>query len=91
MANDKQYSNDEKNVRTSTEIGQGKRSDAENEQGVSHESGSKRRTAEETSTSGAGSSQRTHRDNVGPLESDLEQLPSEKRLDRGNLTGPGLG
>lgn len=51
-----------------------------------------RRTDEETNTTGVGSSQRSKEDNVGPLQSDLEQLPSEKRADRGgNLTGPGLG
>jgi len=51
-----------------------------------------RRIDEETNTTGAGSSQRNKQDNVGPLESDLEQLPSEKRRDRGgNMTGPGLG
>lgn len=47
---------------------------------------------DETNTSGAGSSQRTKDENVGPLQSDMEQLPSEKRRDRGgNMTGPGLG
>ena len=51
---------------------------------------------EQTNTTGAGSSQRHSDDNqignVGPLDADLEQLPSEKRRDRGsNLTGPGLG
>jgi hypothetical protein len=51
-----------------------------------------RRIDEETDTTGVGSNQRSKEDNVGPLESDLEQLPSEKRRDRGNnLTGPGLG
>lgn len=51
-----------------------------------------RRIDEETNTSGAGSGQRSRQDNVGPLQSDLEQLPSEKRRDRGgNQTGPGLG
>ena len=51
-----------------------------------------RQIDEETNTTGVGSSQRNKEDNVGPLESDLEQLPSEKRRDRGeNLTGPGLG
>jgi hypothetical protein len=51
-----------------------------------------RRTEDETNTTGAGSSQRDKDENVGPLESDLEQLPSEKRRDRGsNLTGPGIG
>lgn len=51
-----------------------------------------RRTDDETNTSGAGSTQRNKAENVGPLQSDLEQLPSEKRRDRGqNQTGPGLG
>lgn len=50
-----------------------------------------RRIDEETNTTGAGSAQRTREDNVGPLQSDLEQLPSQKRADRGNATGPGLG
>ena len=51
-----------------------------------------RQTDDETNTTGVGSSQRNKTDNVGPLESDLEQLPSEKRRDRGgNRTGPGLG
>ncbi|HUQ66451.1 MAG TPA: hypothetical protein VM101_09865 [Flavitalea sp.] len=50
------------------------------------------KTDQETNTTGAGSGQRNKQDNVGPLQSDLEQLPSEKRRDRGgNLTGPGLG
>lgn len=50
------------------------------------------RMDEEINTSGSGSSQRSQEDNVGPLDSDLEQLPSEKQRDRGNnLTGPGLG
>src|SRR6478672_10321927 len=53
---------------------------------------SARQIDEETNTTGVGSSQRNKEDNVGPLQSDLEQLPSEKRKDRGgNLTGPGLG
>ena len=44
----------------------------------------------QTNTSGAGSSQRSREDNVGPLQSDLEQLPSEKRRDRNNLSGSGI-
>lgn len=47
--------------------------------------------AKDRSTLGAGSSQRSREDNVGPLDADLSQLPSEKRMDRGNQTGPGLG
>jgi hypothetical protein len=51
-----------------------------------------RRMDEEINTTGVGSNQRNKEDNVGPLESDMEQLPSEKMRDRGgNLTGPGLG
>jgi hypothetical protein len=44
----------------------------------------------EQSTTGAGSSQRSERENVGPLDADLSDLPSEKRNSR-NQTGPGLG
>jgi hypothetical protein len=54
-------------------------------------SATSRRIDEETNTSGAGSAQKASRDNVGPLDADLEQLPSEKRIDRNNQTGPGLG
>jgi hypothetical protein len=51
-----------------------------------------RRMDDEINTTGVGSNQRNKEDNLGPLESDLEQLPSEKRRDRGsNLTGPGIG
>jgi hypothetical protein len=51
-----------------------------------------RNTDDESNTTGVGSSQRNKEENVRPLESDLEQLPSEKRKDRGgNMTGPGLG
>lgn len=41
------------------------------------------------STGGYGSSQRSERDNVGPLDADLNELPSEKRS--GNQSGSGLG
>ena len=51
-----------------------------------------RRMDEETNTTGMGSSQRNKKDNVAPLDPDFEELPSEKRKDRGNnQTGPGLG
>ncbi len=50
-----------------------------------------RRKDEQRNSSGYGSSQRVKRDNVGPLESDLNELPSEKRRMRNNDTGPGLG
>ena len=41
--------------------------------------------------SSAGSSQRNKKENVGPLDADLEQLPSEKRMPDSNQTGPGIG
>ncbi len=49
---------------------------------------------EEGTATGAGSSQGNKRDNVGPLDADLDDLPSESRdrKDMGsNKTGPGLG
>jgi hypothetical protein len=50
------------------------------------------RMDEETNTSGYGSSQRSEEDNVAPLDSDLDELPSDKRRERNsNQTGPGLG
>ena len=59
---------------------------------TSNKQNSARQIDEETNTTGVGSGQRNKQDNVGTLESDLEQLPSEKRRERGeNLTGPGLG
>ena len=42
------------------------------------------------STAGYGSSQRPDRENVGPLDADLNDLPSERRSGN-NQTGPGLG
>jgi hypothetical protein len=46
---------------------------------------------EDQTATGYGSSQRSERKNVGPLDADLADLPSEKRLDSSNQTGPGLG
>jgi len=43
---------------------------------------SARRIDEETNTSGYGSAQRSAADNVGPLDSDFGELPSEKRAGR---------
>lgn len=67
--------------------------DDPNQQSADNTSGSSNaRNDEETNTTGVGSTQRNREDNIGSLESDLEQLPSEKRTDRGNnQTGPGLG
>ncbi|MGB8190350.1 MAG: hypothetical protein WCF67_00465 [Chitinophagaceae bacterium] len=45
---------------------------------------------EDKTATGYGSSQRSERDNVGPLDADLNDLTSEKR-NSGNQTGPGLG
>lgn len=69
--------------------------DADRNDTKSGERGNARNIDEQTNTSGAGSSQRNQGDNatgnVGPLDADLEQLPSQKRMDRSNQTGPGLG
>jgi hypothetical protein len=46
-------------------------------------------TERHQSTSGAGSSQRSSHGNVGPLDSDLNDLPSQRRS--GNQSGSGLG
>ena len=42
------------------------------------------------STAGYGSSQQSEKDNAGPLDADLNDLPSEKRFGN-NQSGPGLG
>jgi hypothetical protein len=58
---------------------------------VSHEGESARRVDDETNTTGFGSSQKSERGNVGPLDADFGQLPSEKRRERGNsATGQGI-
>lgn len=87
-------------------LGQGSGSRAEqNERSTGSDSSDSERSGDEKSggsafnerhqsTSGAGSSQRSERDNVGPLDADLADLPSEKRAGRSsgnNLTGSGLG
>ena len=65
--------------------------DDQNDQSRSKEKGKSAENIDrQTNTSGAGSSQRNKEDNVGPLQSDLEQLPSEKRRDRGNVSGSGI-
>jgi hypothetical protein len=49
---------------------------------------------EEGTATGYGSSQRKQEGNVGPLDADMDELPSENtdRKDLGtNKTGPGLG
>lgn len=64
----------------------------ENTSDDTNQKASATRMDEDQNTSGYGSSQRGSKENVGPLDADFEQLPSEKRRDRGsNLTGPGLG
>ena len=52
---------------------------------------SARRINDETNTSGYGSAQKAERGNVGPLDADFGQLPSEKRASRNNsATGQGI-
>ena len=48
-------------------------------------------TRENTRATGYGSSQRSERDNVGPLDADLNELPSKRRTSGNNQTGSGLG
>lgn len=71
-----------------TQSNQEERNNSSNE---TNKKGTSRSVADQTSSTGAGSSQRRDDGNVGPLDADLESLPSEKRIDRNNQTGPGLG
>ena len=48
-------------------------------------------TRENTGTQGYGSSQRSGDTNVGPLDADLNELPSHRRTSGNNQTGSGLG
>lgn len=48
------------------------------------------RAIDSRNTSPAGS-QTNKKENVGPLDADLEPLPSSRRTPGSNLTGPGLG
>ena len=50
-----------------------------------------RETRDNTSSQGYGSSQRRDQENVGPLEADLNELPSKRRTSKNNQTGSGLG
>ncbi|MBA4166270.1 MAG: hypothetical protein H0X41_01755 [Chitinophagaceae bacterium] len=63
----------------------------EQDTNVSHPGESSRRINEQTDTSGYGSSQKAERGNVGPLDADFGELPSEKRAGRNNsATGQGI-
>ena len=55
------------------------------------DSSSSRATRENTSSQGYGSSQRKDQENVGPLDADLNELPSKRRTSGNNQTGSGLG
>ena len=48
-------------------------------------------TRENTRSDGYASGQRTEDPNVGPLDADLDELPSKSRTSRNNQTGSGLG
>ena len=48
-------------------------------------------TRENTRSDGYGSSQRNEDPNVGPLDADLNDLPSKRRTSENNQTGSGLG
>lgn len=77
-------------------LDQGKSSDGKNINRTGNKKGRKgssdMATRENTrSRQGPGSSQRNRDTNVGPLDADLNELPSRKRIDEDNQTGPGLG
>lgn len=75
-------------------LDQGKDAESEQRSGETHEPHAKRSGSafnEDKTATGYGSSQRSERENAGPLDADLSDLPSEKRLDSSNQTGPGLG
>jgi hypothetical protein len=84
---------EDKNLGQGQQTGQQRDENSERSEGL-HETDSQRGGSafneRHQSTSGAGSSQRSERENVGPLDSDLNDLPSEKRSGS-NQTGPGLG
>lgn len=48
-------------------------------------------TRENTGTEGYGSSQRNDDLNIGPMDAELDELPSKSRTSGNNQTGPGLG
>ena len=48
-------------------------------------------TRENMRSEGYGSSQRKDDSNVGPLDADLNDLPSKRRTSENNQTGSGLG
>ncbi|HUR12544.1 MAG TPA: hypothetical protein VM012_14310 [Flavitalea sp.] len=65
--------------------------DEQNDQQSDKNSADTTRALNERNTSGSGSSQRSDKENAGPLDSDLEPLPSTRRMPNSNQTGPGLG
>ena len=48
-------------------------------------------TRQNTRSAGYGSSQSSEDTNVGPLDADLNELPSKRRTSENNQTGSGLG
>ena len=104
MAENKENKNEQNPERyQDANLGQGGGSRGEqNQHSTSRESSEEERTSEEKtsggsafnerhqSTAGYGSSQRADRENIGPLDADLNDLPSERRSGS-NQTGPGLG
>ena len=48
-------------------------------------------TRENISTEGYGSSQRNDDLNIGPMDAEMDELPSKSRTSGNNQTGPGLG
>lgn len=89
--------NQNREVYPDENLNQGKSSDNisndrnENEgKNKGRKSSSESASRENTSAQGYGSAQRAERDNVGPLDADLNELPSKRRAS-GNQTGSGIG
>lgn len=90
--------NQNRDVYTNENLDQGKSSEnmsndstRKKEKNKGRKGSSEMASRENTSTKGYGSSQRAEDENVGPLDADLNELPSKRRASKDNQTGPGLG
>jgi hypothetical protein len=90
--------NQNRDVYPNENLDQGKSSDQNNKSHTGNKQKNKGRkgssetsTRENTTSQGYGSSQRNDDPNVGPLDADLNELPSKRRTSGNNQTGSGLG
>ena len=78
-------------------LGQDKNSELDEQGRTGNKKNKGRKGSSETATrenlrsEGYGSSQRRDDPNVGPLDADLNELPSKRRTSENNQTGSGLG